>query len=91
MSTENSLLLGYVHLMDSNTQINIVEINDWTALYIDGQAVLQDHTLSIEQVLAKLGIECFHSYESSDGVTAYAHKHGRLPDSLEDLDKLHGK
>ncbi len=61
--------------------------NDWDALYINGKAVMQAHSITMEDVLEYLGIAVTISRPTVDDewFDEYADKYGQLPDNLVDV------
>lgn len=41
----------------SSPKITIYDVEDWRALYIDGELVYENHEISPEMILQKLGID----------------------------------
>ena len=40
----------------NNPKVSIYKVDDWQALYIDGELIYENHKISPEEVLQKLGI-----------------------------------
>lgn len=61
--------------------------NDWDALYINGKAVMQAHSITVEDVLDYLGITLAINRPTVDDewFDEYGDEHGQLPDNLADV------
>lgn len=62
-------------------KLNFVTADDWQGLYIDGNLVLEGHSLSIKSILDILNIK-HHSVEVDD---EWMQEEGRLPERIEDI------
>lgn len=58
-------------------------MDDWTALYVDGELKIQNHTLSSKEVLTAIGLE-FESVNLEDNLEIGS----ILPETYEELEKL---
>jgi hypothetical protein len=63
--------------------IKIIFMDDWTALYVGGKLVLENHSLRTEQVLKAIGIE-FQTIHLEEELEI----RDQLPENYEDLEKL---
>lgn len=70
-----------------NEKIVVVHADDWTAIYIDGKSVSQDHSFRIDEIVSMADADtpiCRLHYQFSDALMDYAWEHGRLPDTYEE-------
>lgn len=76
-------------------EIEIHQLDDWEALYVDGTAVAQDHSRTFDRWLRDqefpLTIKSMVTeYHSGDAVSEYGENTGGLPDTLAELRSLGG-
>lgn len=69
----------------ARTRVALVDVDDWTGLYINGQLAIQNHSLSerhVLEALAKAGaIEFGVAYVDEE----WLNDRGDLPESLADV------
>jgi hypothetical protein len=64
-----------------NKEITIVKAEEWQGLYVDNQLVIEEHQLSVEDVMYHCGIDC-NFIEATPAVEEYLMSNGRLPERL---------
>lgn len=62
-------------------KVNFVTSSDWEGLYVDGELVLEGHSISAMQVLRALKI----AYTSVEADDDWLYDVGRLPEKIEDI------
>lgn len=66
----------------ANRYAIVVQADDWTAIYVDGECRGQDHHIRIEDLPhcmdADTHVGNVH-YKHSDALMEYAYEHGNLP------------
>lgn len=75
-------------------QVIILRVDDWTALYADGEVVYQGHDLPFWMLKTSLSgdtplrniDESPHDY--NPWVENWAHEYGRLPDTYEEVEEI---
>lgn len=67
----------------SAKKVTLVSMNDdWYGLYIDGKIVMQDHALSVQEVLRALKIK----FEYKECDSEWSEDKGDLPDELDEVE-----
>lgn len=70
-------------------KINFVSLDDWSAMYIDGKVVLQDHSLYYKNVLDELGITyASDDFSNDSGILNEINSGGNLPETISELNTL---
>jgi len=63
------------------SKITIVDGDSWEGLYIDGKLIIENHTLSLYDVLDAIGVKYKHVLVDDE----WLYKHGTLPKKLSDV------
>jgi hypothetical protein len=69
--------------------IDIVTLDDWEGLYINGKLVDEDHSIRLDTVLKKLAREykfTFRSRYVSPEFEEKIHEVGNLPENLDEVE-----
>lgn len=66
-------------------QVTLVRVDDWEALYVDGEVQLQNHSIDANQVLDILAEHMLINHESFWVDGDWVESQGWMPENLEDI------
>lgn len=67
----------------------VVDFDDWVALYKDGEKIMENHSLSLQDVLEEINTSCEYvlvDYETPLG--EYIQSNGRPPETVLEVREL---
>lgn len=70
--------------MKAKPKFVIVRCDDWEGLYKDGILVYEDHEVSVDTIVAQMGLE-LEEWRADDFLDTY--ERNRLPEKLSDVIK----
>lgn len=73
------------------TRVILASVDDWEALYVNGECVEQGHSISSVtylDVVQNLKSFSFKYYGNEETLEKYVEKTGELPRNVEELDKV---
>lgn len=68
-------------------RIRLVQADDWSGVYIDGELKLEDHYIDVEDILEVIGAD-YTAEEPAEEQYTYLEQTGRFPHSEEEWLKL---
>lgn len=74
-------LIKIVQKHTKKPKITFVDGDDWEGMYIDGKLIIENHVLSVPEVLEKSGLEYDEVFADQDWLA----EHGSLPEKLKDV------
>ncbi len=71
------------------SEVEIHAIDDWTVIYVDGEAKYEDHRLDAVEALGAVGITCKNEWHESDTpLYEFIMSRGNFPETIEELKAL---
>jgi len=67
--------------MNKKKKITLVDGDDWKGLYINDKLIIENHSLSIYDILDAIGVKYQYFPVDED----WLGEHGTLPDNLSDV------
>jgi hypothetical protein len=63
-------------------KVVVAKSDDWTAMYIDGVKVIENHRLTDDEIFNAIGVEVNELWVEDDWIDEHGHN---FPDKLEDI------